>query len=183
MSAAATPAADDTATALLVVDVLDDFDHEDGDALLRAFADRVPAMREAIAEARRRGWPVLYVNDDSCDEGDPEAVVRRAREGAGGAHVAALVPGEGEPLMLKPRYSAFDATPLASELSDRGIRRVVIMGAVAEMCVLETASDALAAGFEVVVAGDASVPLASDRAVAALRRLERDGARVARAGG
>jgi len=48
---------------LLVVDVFNDFDHEDGDELLASFRERVPAMVEAIAAARAAVIPIVYVND------------------------------------------------------------------------------------------------------------------------
>ena len=50
--------------ALLVVDVLDDFEHEDAEPLLASFKARGAAMERAIAQAREAGVPVIYVNDD-----------------------------------------------------------------------------------------------------------------------
>jgi nicotinamidase-related amidase len=44
---------------LLIVDVFNDFDHEDGEALLASFHERVPAMVEAIAAARVAEIPVV----------------------------------------------------------------------------------------------------------------------------
>lgn len=165
-------------TALVVVDVLNHFDHDDGEELLRAFAARTPAMRAALGEARRRRAAVVYVNDDLCGLGDPASVVRGALAGAGGPLVAQLAPRAKEPVLLKPGYSAFAGTSLAGLLRRLGVRRVAIMGAVAEMCVLETASDALEEGLGVAVLAEATVPLESAEARAALRDLERKGARV-----
>ena len=48
---------------LLIVDVFNDFDHEDGDDLFASFCERVPAMVEAIAAARVAVIPIVYVND------------------------------------------------------------------------------------------------------------------------
>ncbi|HTI35552.1 MAG TPA: isochorismatase family protein, partial [Miltoncostaea sp.] len=98
--------------ALLVVDVLNTFEHEDGDALLRRFADRGPFMEHAIARARRRGWHVVYVNDRHGADG-PAALVERALAGRGGHLVARLAPHPGDPVVLKPSYSGFDDTDLA----------------------------------------------------------------------
>jgi nicotinamidase-related amidase len=169
---------DATHTALLVVDVLNHFDHEDGEVLLRAFAARTPAMRGALDHARRHGQHVVYANDDLCGDGDAASALRQALAGAGGDLVAQLAPAEGEPVVVKPGHSAFAGTPTGRLLRRRGVRRVAVMGAVAEMCVLETAADALAEGFAVEVLADASVPLTSDDAHATLQRLERQGARV-----
>ena len=44
--------------ALLLVDVIKDFEHEDGDRLLASFRERHRGMVEALDDARSRGVPV-----------------------------------------------------------------------------------------------------------------------------
>jgi nicotinamidase-related amidase len=163
--------------ALLAVDVLNTFDHEDGAVLLRRFADRAPFMEHAIARARRRGWHVVYVNDDHGAAG-PEELLERALAGPGAPLVRALMPHPGDPVVLKRSYSGFDDTDLASVLRSLGIRRVAVMGAVTEICVAATAADAIRAGWEAVVLRGASVPLASTQEQDALASLEREGVAV-----
>jgi nicotinamidase-related amidase len=163
--------------ALLVVDVLNTFDHDDGDVLLRRFADRAPFMEHAIARARRRGWHVVYVNDRHRADG-PGDLLERALAGRGGQLVARLAPRPGDPVVLKPSYSGFDDTDLAWVLRSLGVREVAVMGAVTEMCVAETAGDAVRAGWSTVVLRGASVPLASTQEQDALASLEREGVAV-----
>ena len=163
--------------ALLVVDVLNTFDHPDGAVLLRRFADRVPFMEHVIARARRRGWRVVYVNDrHGADR--REDLVERVMAGPGGALLARLVPHPGDPVVLKPSYSGFDDTDLVWALRGMGIRRVAVMGAVTEMCVAATARDAIAAGWPAVVLRGASVALASTQEEDALASLAREGVAV-----
>ena len=59
-----------------------------------------------------------------------------------------------------------------------GVSRVVLMGAVLEMCVLESARDAVDAGFDTVVLRPASIPLEGDEAESALAGLVRHGVSV-----
>ena len=73
---------------------------------------------------------------------------------------------------------AFDDTDLAWVLRSLGVREVVVMGAVTEMCVAETAGDAVRAGWPTVVLRGASVPLASTQEQDALASLEREGVAV-----
>jgi nicotinamidase-related amidase len=164
--------------ALLVVDVLDTFDHADGDVIMRRFADRVAFMEHALARARRRGWRVVYVNDRHGAE-RREQLLQRVLDGRGGHLVARLVPQDGDAVVLKSSYSGFDDTDLAWVLREMGIRRVAVMGAVTEMCVAETAADAVAAGWPAVVLRGASVPLASTQEQDALAALAREGVTVA----
>jgi hypothetical protein len=45
--------------ALLVVDVVSEFDHDDGDTLLASFRERLTPLRAAIDRAREIGKPVI----------------------------------------------------------------------------------------------------------------------------
>ena len=138
--------------ALLFVDVIQDFEHEDGDVLLDSFRERRPAMVRALEDARRRDVPVIYANDNhGIWDGDGRALVRRAVEGRGGDVVAPVAPREGDRLVVKPRYSAFDHTPLVLILRELEIERILLAGAATEMCVVQTAIDAREEGFKVTI--------------------------------
>ena len=92
--------------ALLLVDVLKDFRHEDGDALLESYRRRHPVLVSLLSEARARGVPVVYANDRG-ENGQPGEVVREAvEEGKAGELVAEVAPVNGEPVLLKDAYSA-----------------------------------------------------------------------------
>src|SRR3954471_931346 len=67
---------------LLVVDVFNDFVHEDGDRLLASFRDRAPTMEHVVAAARQGGVPVIYVNDGHARwDGDVRRLVADALNG------------------------------------------------------------------------------------------------------
>jgi nicotinamidase-related amidase len=67
-----------------VVDVFNDFDHEDGDRLLYSFRERAPNMRRMIDAARGNGVSVIYVNDEREGwRGDAPGVVQEALRGKG----------------------------------------------------------------------------------------------------
>jgi nicotinamidase-related amidase len=142
--------------ALLIVDVFQDFEHEDGDALLDSFRTRQPALRRALEDARARGVPVVYANDtDGTWDGDAPRLVRRAVAGRGGSLVGDVAPREGDPFVLKPRYSAFDHTPLELILRELDVERILLAGAATEMCVVQTAIDAKEEGYKVTILADA----------------------------
>jgi nicotinamidase-related amidase len=159
--------------ALLLVDVLKDFHHEDGDALLESYRRRHPALAALLEEARGNGVPVVYANDHG-GHADPGAVVRGAIEqGKAGELVAAVAPVNGEPVVLKDGYSAFARTGLPGVLDELGVQKVVVAGAATEMCVFQSALDAGRSGLEVVVRGDASATVDSENERIALDYLER----------
>jgi nicotinamidase-related amidase len=159
--------------ALLLVDVLKDCRHEAGDAQLASYRRRHPALVALVEEARGTGVPVVYANDRG-ELADPEAVVREAiEEGKAGELVAAVAPGNGEPVVLKDGYLAFENTGLPEVLRELGVQKVVVAGAATEMCVFQSALDAGRSGLEVVVRGDASATVDSENERIALDYLER----------
>jgi nicotinamidase-related amidase len=153
--------------ALLVVDVVNRFDHDDGEALLASFRSRLPAIAESLQIARDEGVPAIYVNDSFGDwRGDRPSFVRDAiDDGSGGDVVTALAPRAEDRFLFKPRYSAFDHTPLALILEEDRLDRVILVGAATEGCVVQTAIDARELGLKATIV---------DRACAtADRELER----------
>ena len=96
---------------------------------------------------------MLYANDnDGIWDGDAPGLVRRAiDQGLGGELVAAVAPQEQDRFLVKPRYSAFDHTPLDIILRELEIERILLAGAATEGCVVQTAIDAREKGFKVTV--------------------------------
>jgi nicotinamidase-related amidase len=159
--------------ALLLVDVLNDFEHEDGKRLLASFRARHGGLVRAVEQARAEGVPVVYANDNfGVWDGDAPRLVRRALEGRGGELVEAVVPREGETFVVKPRYSAFDHTPLELILHELEAERLLLGGMSTEGCVAQTAIDARELGFRVSVLADACATVAEDLEQVALEYLE-----------
>jgi nicotinamidase-related amidase len=125
---------------LLLVDVFNDFRHDDGARLLSSFEARLQRLLELLDEARAAEIPVIYANDsrDGFD-GLAGAIVERALSGPAGAAMAALQPVGGDRFVVKPRYSAFDYTPLGLILEELAVERIVLAGMSTEGCVAQTA--------------------------------------------
>jgi nicotinamidase-related amidase len=142
--------------ALLLVDLIQTFEHEEGDALLESLRQRHSAMLEAIESARAAELPVIYANDNyGTWDGDARRLVKLAVEGRGGSLIEAIAPRDGDRFVVKPRYSAFDHTPLALILRELEIERILLAGAATEMCVVQTAIDAREEGYKVTILADA----------------------------
>ena len=80
--------------------------------------------------------------------------------------------------VLKPRHSAFFATPLELLLSHLGTRRLVLTGVATDLCVLATAVDARMRDLDVVVLKDATAARSIAQHVAACRQATAFGATV-----
>ena len=142
---------------LLVVDVINDFDHEDGNQLLESFRERVPAMVATISSARAAHVAVIYVNDDDnrWDSDAPGLVSAMAERAAATEVVQRLAPTTKDHFLLKHRYSAFDHTALDILLDQLNLKRLYLIGSTTEGCVVQTAIDARELGLETAIVADA----------------------------
>ncbi|MGE4457652.1 MAG: cysteine hydrolase [Stenotrophomonas sp.] len=133
------------ATALIILDMVNLFDFEGGDAL----GARAVAICAPIARLRQRfdaaAQPVIHVNDNFARWQGQFSDLVDACLAAGGdaaATVRRLSPRRHDYHVLKPKHSAFHATPLAILLYKLGVRRLVLTGVAADSCILATAQDA-----------------------------------------
>jgi nicotinamidase-related amidase len=157
---------------LLAVDLFTDFGHEDGDRLLESLRERASGLAQAVELARERSLPLIYANDSfGVWNGDSKALVRRALAGPGGDVLAEVVPRDDDAFIVKPRYSAFDLTPLELVISDLDAERLLLLGMATEMCVAQTAIDARERGYKVTVIIGACASVDPELEQTALRYL------------
>jgi len=170
------------ADALLVVDAINMFTHDDADALLASFQRRVGGMEAALSDARRDERPVIYANDAGGRwDGDAPGHVRDAVErGRGGDVVARIAPVPGDRFFFKLRYSAFDQTPLRQVLAELDIDHILLAGAATEGCVVQTGIDGREQGLKVTILASACATIEEEIERLALEYAERvAGIRVA----
>lgn len=162
-------------TALVVVDMLNRYEHEDADALVASVREAVPAMRGVVERASNGDTPILYVNDNYGDwsAGGAE-LCASALEGRQRALVEPILPPPRAAFVTKARHSIFYETPLDYLLRSQEIVRIVLVGQVTEQCVLYSALDAYVRHYEVTVPHDAVAHIHPDLAGAALQMMERN---------
>jgi nicotinamidase-related amidase len=150
-------APDQSHTALLVLDMISDFQFEDGSRLLRsalAVAGRIAALRK---RAQTAGIPTIYVNDNFGRwRSDFQGLVRHcARTGSLGAPIVQLLrPRPDDYCILKPKHSGFFATALDTVLQYIGVERLILTGASSHQCVLFTANDAYVRDMQLLIPRD-----------------------------
>jgi ureidoacrylate peracid hydrolase len=145
-------------SALLVVDVVNDFVSPDGRMPLPGAERLFEPVNRLVAAARVSGAQLVWVGSRHESEGD--ALFRkRVPHCLAGTWGAALPDeldyNEGDRVQPKRRYSSFFATDLDLWLRERGIERVVLCGLALNICVRSTAHDAFFHGFDVWVVRDA----------------------------
>lgn len=162
-------------SALIVVDMLNEYDHEDADVLVESVREALPAMRRLVERAHEEGTAVVYVNDNYGDwsAGRPE-LIRRAAAGRARELVEPIAPAEGTWFIAKARHSIFYGTQLEYLLREQEVERIVLVGQVTEQCILYSALDAYVRHFCVAVPRDAVAGIHADMADCALRMMERN---------
>jgi nicotinamidase/pyrazinamidase len=188
-------------TALLIVDVQNDFADPRGSLYIRGAEQILPVLNRAVERAEEAGAWVVYTQD-----WHPQVTPHfQAYGGIWPVHCvrgtwgAALHPAlrrlEGGGRIFKGQgtddgYSGFSArdsvtggthrTELEELLRARGVQTVVVAGLATDHCVKATALDALAAGFDTFVLHDAvaAVDLRPGDGERALAEISRRGGHV-----
>ncbi|AQA04500.1 isochorismatase [Mycobacterium sp. MS1601] len=163
-------------TAVLVIDMLNAYEHPDADKLIPNVEPVVEPLTALIAAARRRDdVDLIYVNDNYGDfTADHRGLVTAALDGNRPDLVKPIVPDDGCRFLVKVRHSAFYATSLGYLLNQLGVRRIVLTGQVTEQCILYSALDAYVRHFDVVVARDCVAAIDDELGRAALTMMERN---------
>ncbi|WP_214414832.1 cysteine hydrolase family protein [Sphaerisporangium fuscum] len=163
-------------TALIVIDMLSPYDHEDVELLEASAEEVVPPLAELVRRAHRRDdVDVIYVNDNYGDfAGAKEQIEDRARKGRRPDLVEPLLPPEGCAFLPKVRHSAFFGTSLEYLLQRQEVETVILTGQVTEQCILYTALDAYVRHYSIRIPEDCVAHIHADLARAALRMMERN---------
>jgi nicotinamidase-related amidase len=148
---------DPARTALVVIDMQNDFVKQGGSLLVPDAEATVPAIKGLLDLARSRQVRVVYTQD-THRQGDPEweRWPEHCREGSWGWEIVAeLVPGANDTVLRKFHYDAFYNTPLDHLLRLWGVDTLVLCGTVANISVQYTAASAALRRYDVVIPRDA----------------------------
>ena len=161
-------------SALLVVDMLNSYDHDDAEKLTPSVEDVVGPISDLIGRAVEGGLDVIYVNDNYGDwHAAPEEIAERAMRGGRPDLIEpVLPPSDDVPFIIKARHTVFYGTPLEYLLGQLEINHLVLTGQVTEQCILYSALDAYVRQFDVTVPRDAVAHIHDNLAEAALEMME-----------
>ncbi|GFG65983.1 putative isochorismatase hydrolase EntB [Mycobacterium kubicae] len=163
-------------TALLVIDMFNDYRHPDADQLATNVGNIIDPLVSLIDDANEHdGVDLIYVNDNHGDfTAEPHDIISSAVDGEHPDLVRPLVPPAGTRLITKVRHSVFYSTPLDYLLDRLKTKRIVLTGQVTEQCILYSALDGYLRHFDVVVPPDAVAHIDKDLGAAALKMMERN---------
>ena len=161
-------------TAVIVVDMQNDFVKPQGKLYVPTAPLTVEPIRRLLERARQAGVRIFYTQDTHYD-GDPEFEIwgEHVKHGTWGWEIIdELKPQAGDIVVQKTRYDGFYGTPLDDLLRVYGIKNVVIVGTVANICVLHTAASAALRWYKVIVPVDGISALTEFDLHATLRQID-----------
>jgi nicotinamidase-related amidase len=148
---------DNAPIALLLIDVINDLEFEQGQALFKhalPMAKKIAVLKHRAKQAR---IPSIYVNDNFGRwQSDFQTLVGHCLdEEVCGKPLAMILQPEAEDyFVLKPKHSGFYSTTLELLLQALGARTLILTGIAGNICVLFTANDAYMREYRLVIPSD-----------------------------
>ena len=141
-------------SALIIVDMQNDFVKEGGKLVVPTAKDTIEPIKSLLDRAREKDVLIIYTQDTHYED-DPEFEIwgEHVRYGTWGWEIIdELKPREGKDIVVrKTRYDGFYGTPLDDILKIYNRKNLVIVGTVANICVLHTAGSAALRWYKVYV--------------------------------
>jgi nicotinamidase-related amidase len=170
-------APDSSPYAMLIIDMINDFEFPGGESLIEhalPAANRIANLKQAL---KARGVPIIYVNDNFGKwRSDFREQVRHCLEdGVRGEPVARLLKPEPEDyFVLKPKHSAFYATPLELLLEHLQTQKLFITGVAGNSCVLFSANEAYVRDYELIIPRDCVASMSTKQNDRCLEHMRED---------
>jgi ureidoacrylate peracid hydrolase len=185
-------------SALIIVDMQNDFVHPEGSFGSRAreipeagidmpfLMDTIPQVKRLADAFRKAGRPVVYIaqvlKPDYSDAQfpywrfglTPGGNRRGCVEGTWGAQIIdELQPQEGEHLVVKKGFGGFSNTPLDTILRNMGVTTCVVTGVTTCVCVSTTVRGGVEYNYRMILVADAVAEMSRDTHEAELKTMAR----------
>ena len=151
-------APDKSNVALLLIDIISDFEFEDGEKLFKNTLPAAKNLSKLKDRAKKAGVPVVYVNDNFGKwQSNFKNLLEHCLDKSvrGSQIVEMLAPDEKEDyFVLKPKHSGFYSTTLDILLEHLNCKTLILTGVATDICILFTANDAYMRDFNLIVPSD-----------------------------
>ncbi|MGE7122611.1 isochorismatase family cysteine hydrolase [Peribacillus sp. NPDC046944] len=154
---------DSPSIALLIIDMINDFNFDNGDMLLQ----HTKAIMKPIIELKRymkeNGYPIIYINDHyKLWQADYNKIIETCKNERNANLIERIKPEQDEFFLIKPKHSAFYGTALNTLLHQLHVKRLILTGIAGNICVLFTANDAYMREYELWVPEDCIASASKD---------------------
>lgn len=169
-------APDKSSVALLLIDVISDFEFEDGEKIFKYALPMARKIAGLKKKAKKHKIPCVYVNDNFGRwQSDFKKLLEHALdESCRGSEIAEILqPDEDDYFVLKPKHSGFYSTTLDILLDYLECKTLIITGIATNICILYTANDAYMRDFNLIIPSDCVAANEADENEDTLKYIEK----------
>lgn len=154
---------DSPSIALLIIDMINDFDFNNGDMLLQHTKAIMDPIIELKGYMKEKGYPIIYINDHyMLWQADYNKIIETCKNERNANLIERIKPEQDEFFLIKPKHSAFYGTALNTLLHQLHVKRLILTGIAGNICVLFTANDAYMREYELWVPEDCIASASKD---------------------
>lgn len=129
--------------ALIIIDMINNFDFSTGSILAEKTGKIVPHIKAVKTHFNREKLPVIFVNDHyNLWQADMMKIVEVCRNEKSNPIFNVLLPEDDDYFLIKPKHSAFFGTALNTLLHQLEVNTLILTGIAGNICVLFSANDA-----------------------------------------
>ena len=142
--------------ALLIIDMINDFNFTHGDMLLTHTKTIIEPILHIKKTMKKQGLPIIYINDHyNLWQADFEKIIDTCKNEENEGLINKIRPTENDYFLIKPKHSAFYGTALHTLLQQLKVDTLILTGIAGNICVLFTANDAYMREYQLWVPEDA----------------------------
>ncbi|MBL3650095.1 isochorismatase family cysteine hydrolase [Bacillus vallismortis] len=142
-------------TALLIVDIINNFKFDMGESLAKKTEKIVPHILSLKEHARQNDWPIIYINDHyGLWQADIKNIQQECTNERSKDIIRQIAPEDADYFLIKPKHSAFYETALHTLLTELQVEHIIITGIAGNICVLFTANDAYMREYSITIPKD-----------------------------
>lgn len=169
-------APDKSKVALLLIDMISDFEFVDGEKLFKNALPVAQKISKLKRTAKKSGVPVIYVNDNfgRWQSNFNNLLEHALDESVRGSEISSILkPEEDDYFVLKPKHSGFFSTTLDVLLEYLQVQTLILTGVTTDICILFTANDAYLRDFNIFIPNDCVAAVDKNDNEYSLKYIER----------
>jgi nicotinamidase-related amidase len=142
-------------SALLIIDIINDFEFEHGKILAEKTLHIVDPLKQLKDYFKKEQLPVIYVNDHyNLWQANLDKIVSHCQNPLSKTILNEVKPDVDDYFLIKPKHSAFYGTALQTLLHQLHVDTLVLTGIAGNICVLFTANDAYMREYQLIIPRD-----------------------------
>ncbi|WP_110114894.1 isochorismatase family cysteine hydrolase [Bacillus sp. CGMCC 1.16541] len=145
----------DSKTALIIIDMINDFQFNHGNMLAKQAKVIAANIRELKQFLMSKGVPIIYVNDHyQLWKADLQKIISHCTNEKSSPILQCIQPQENDYFLIKPKHSIFYGTALNMLLAELNVETLILCGVAGNICVLFSANDAYMREYRLIVPSD-----------------------------